>query len=48
MESAILKNEIMFSKACIYGIKATIYIAMQSSNGKRVPLRDIIKISTLL
>jgi Rrf2 family protein len=31
----------MFSKACEYAIKATIYIAEQSSLGKRVGLKDI-------
>ena len=31
----------MFSKACEYGIKATIYIATQSSQGIRVCLKDI-------
>lgn len=33
----------MFSKACEYGIKACIYIAMQSTDGKRVSLNDIAK-----
>jgi Rrf2 family protein len=33
----------MFSKACEYGIKATIYIAVQSNQGNRVSLRDIAK-----
>ena len=31
----------MFSKACEYGIRATIYIATQSREGTRVSLRDI-------
>ncbi|WP_410004947.1 RrF2 family transcriptional regulator [Aequorivita nionensis] len=31
----------MFSKACQYGIKATVYIASQSSLGNRVSLKDI-------
>lgn len=31
----------MFSKACQYGIKASVYIAQQSSEGKRVSLKDI-------
>ncbi|WP_373516584.1 Rrf2 family transcriptional regulator [Pricia sp.] len=31
----------MFSKACEYGIKATIYIAMQSLQGRRVSLKEI-------
>ena len=31
----------MFSKACEYGIKATIYIAMQSLEGRRVSLKEI-------
>jgi len=31
----------MFSKACQYGIKATVYIASQSSMGNRVSLKDI-------
>lgn len=31
----------MFSKACEYGIRATIYIAMQSKDGIRVSLKDI-------
>mgnify|MGYP002795095927 CR=1 FL=1 len=33
----------MFSKACEYGIRATIYIAMQSMQGFRVNLKDISK-----
>jgi len=33
----------MFSKACEYGIKATIYIAMQSLEGRRVSLKEIAK-----
>lgn len=31
----------MFSKACQYGIKASVYIAQQSAAGKRVSLKDI-------
>lgn len=31
----------MFSKACEYGIRATIYIAAQSLEGKRSSLKDI-------
>ncbi|SDE47256.1 transcriptional regulator, BadM/Rrf2 family [Pricia antarctica] len=31
----------MFSKACEYGIKATIYIALQSLQGRRVSLKEI-------
>ncbi|CAM4111175.1 RrF2 family transcriptional regulator [Gillisia limnaea] len=33
----------MFSKACEYGIRATIYIAMQSLQGNRVNLKEISK-----
>lgn len=33
----------MFSKACEYGIKATIYIALQSLEEQRVSLKDIAK-----
>lgn len=33
--------EKMFSKACEYGVRATIYIAMQSLQGIRVNLKDI-------
>lgn len=33
----------MFSKACEYGIRATIYIAMHSGNGQRSGLKDIAK-----
>lgn len=33
----------MFSKACEYGIKAAIYIAVQSNQGNRVSLKDIAK-----
>lgn len=33
----------MFSKACEYGIKASLYIAMQSLEGKRVGLTKIAK-----
>lgn len=35
------KSVIMFSKACEYGIKATIYIAVQSAKSGRVSLTDI-------
>lgn len=31
----------MFSKACQYGIKASVYIALQSSYGNRVSLKEI-------
>lgn len=31
----------MFSKACEYGIRATIYIAVQSGNNLRVSLKEI-------
>lgn len=31
----------MFSKACEYGIKASIYIALNSYEGKRVSLKEI-------
>lgn len=31
----------MFSKACEYGIRATLYIAQQSRNGTRANLREI-------
>lgn len=31
----------MFSKACEYGIRATLYIAQQSVDGKRVSLKEI-------
>jgi Rrf2 family iron-sulfur cluster assembly transcriptional regulator len=34
----------IFSKACEYGIRATIYVAQQTSiNGKRCNLKDISK-----
>lgn len=33
----------MFSKACQYGIKATIFIAVKSQEGKRVNLNEIAK-----
>ena len=33
----------MFSKACEYGIKASIYIALNSYDGKRVSLKQIAK-----
>ncbi len=31
----------MFSKACQYGIKASVYIASQSASGNRVSLKEI-------
>ncbi len=31
----------MFSKACEYGIKASVYIALQSIKGERVSLKEI-------
>lgn len=31
----------MFSKACEYGIRATLYISTRSLNGERVSLKDI-------
>lgn len=31
----------MFSKACEYGIRATLYIALKSLNNERVSLKDI-------
>lgn len=34
---------IMFSKACEYAIRATIYITVQSNQGRRVSLKDIAK-----
>ena len=33
----------MFSKACEYGIKAIIYIATQSLEGKRVKIVDVVE-----
>lgn len=33
----------MFSKACEYGLKASIYIAMSSYDGNRVSLKEIAK-----
>ncbi len=33
----------MFSKACEYGIRATLHIAKQSQSGNRVSLKDIAK-----
>jgi len=33
----------MFSKACEYGIKASIYIALNSYDGQRVSLKEIAK-----
>lgn len=37
------KGSIMFSKACEHGIKAIIYIATQSLEGKRVKVGDIVR-----
>ena len=37
------KKGIMFSKACEYGIRATIYVAVQSMQNNRVSLKDIAK-----
>ena len=34
-------TKIMFSKACQYGIKASVYIALQSAKGNRSNLKDI-------
>lgn len=31
----------MFSKACTYGIRAVIYIATQSLDGKRIKIQDV-------
>lgn len=36
-----IQKENMFSKACEYAIKATLYIAQQSGSGKRVSLKEI-------
>ena len=36
-------GELMFSKACEYGIRATLYIASKSLDDVRVSLRDIAK-----
>ena len=33
----------MFSKACEYGIRASIYIASQTQIGNRVSLVDVVK-----
>ncbi len=33
----------MFSKTCEYGIKATIYVASESLEGKRVSLKNIVE-----
>ena len=38
-----VKKTIMFSKTCEYGIRATIFIASQSYQNKRVGLKDISK-----
>lgn len=40
---AELKVSIMFSKACEYGIRATLYIAEHSVDGDRVTIREIAK-----
>jgi len=37
------QNQDMFSKACEYGIKASIYIAINSNAGKRVSTKEIAK-----
>lgn len=34
-------NQMIFSKACEYGIRASVYIAHQSANKQRVSLKDI-------
>ena len=34
---------IMFSKACEYGIRAVLYIAEQSEQGVRIPIKEIAK-----
>lgn len=39
----VANKEEMFSKACEYGIKATLHIAHQSRLNKRVGLKDIAK-----
>ncbi len=39
----VANKEEMFSKACEYGIKATLHIAHQSRSNKRVGLKDIAK-----
>lgn len=38
-----VKQSIMFSKACEYGIRAAIYIAGQSLQSRRVSLKDVAK-----
>lgn len=35
----------MFSKACEYGIRATLYVAMQSMEGQRAGLREIVEVT---
>lgn len=40
---AVQKWGIMFSKACEYGIKATIYIMEQSLHDRRAGLKDVAK-----
>ncbi|MCC5932422.1 MAG: Rrf2 family transcriptional regulator [Cyclobacteriaceae bacterium] len=35
----------MFSKACEYGIRATLYVAMQSMEGQRAGLREIVDVT---
>lgn len=37
----VLNKESMFSKACEYGIRSTIYIMMQSLEGYRISLKEI-------
>lgn len=37
------RKDIMFSKACEHGIKAIIYIATQSMEGRRVKIGDIVE-----
>lgn len=37
------QKEFMFSKACEYGIRATLYIASQSLKGRRVKIGDIVQ-----
>lgn len=39
----LLFSSMMFSKACEYGIKAVIHIAVQSHEGKRASLKEIAK-----
>jgi Rrf2 family iron-sulfur cluster assembly transcriptional regulator len=37
------RKKMIFSKACEYGVRATIYIAQQTQDGKRSNLKDISK-----